>query len=366
MTNRGLFIFLFLLFAEFSSLASEPVVDDTLKANQNSKFLAFPFFLKSPETDWGFGGVGVYFFKAKKNDRKIRTSDINLVSLYTLRQQVVVVLGSTIFFPGEKEILRFQSSYSVYPDKFWGIGNNSPAEAEEDYSLHQFYFNPQFLRKIFWNWYAGIGYEFQHVGDFEYVANGVFDQQNVTGRNGGSVSGLGLLLTWDTRNNAYYPSKGSFAELGGTSYSKGFGSDFDFSALTIDLRKYVLLSVNSVLSMQLFVRDNTGDVPVRQLSLLGGPEIMRGYYKGRFADKDMFACQAEIRHFLFWRIGVTGFGSLGEVSQTVHQLSLNGLHYAGGAGVRIMVDRSEKLNLRIDYGFGEGSHGVYVILKEAF
>jgi hypothetical protein len=45
---------------------------------------------------------------------------------------------------------------------------------------------------------------------------------------------------------------------------------------------------------------------------------------------------------------------------------LDGFHYAAGAGLRLMVSKSEKLNLRIDYGFGKQSGGLYVILKEAF
>jgi hypothetical protein len=42
------------------------------------------------------------------------------------------------------------------------------------------------------------------------------------------------------------------------------------------------------------------------------------------------------------------------------------MHFSYGGGLRLMVQEKEKLNLRIDYGVGEGRSGVYVILKEAF
>ena len=366
MNKRKTLFFLILILAVCKSKSVVAAVDDSLKGNANSKFLIFPFFLRSPETNWGFGSVAAYFFKAKKNDPRIRTSDINLVTLLTLRDQVVGIMGGNVYFPEEKAIIRLQTSYSYYPDKSWGIGNNTYQTAQEGYSVKQFYFNPQFLVKVVRNWYVGFTYELQNIHDFIYDANGVFDQQNINGRYGGMVSGPGMLVTWDTRNNAFSPSKGLFTELNVTSFNKYTGSDFDFTTLTFDLRKFILVSRARVLGFQFFLKSNSGKVSFRNLSMLGGPEMMRGYYKGRYIDDDMFVFQAELRQYLFWRIGVAAFAGTGEVFPRINKLRLDGLHYAGGAGVRLMVSKSEKLNLRIDYGVGENSNGLYVILKEAF
>ena len=339
---------------------------DTLTETQHGRFLLFPFFLKSPETNWGFGAATAFFFKPSKHDPDIRTSDINLVGLYTLRKQVVIVLGSTIFFPKEKSILRFQSSFSFFPDKCWGIGNETLLEAEEAYSVKQFYFNPQLLRRFFRNWYAGLTYDLQHVGSFKYQPNGVFDRQDIIGRYGGNASGFGFLLTWDTRNNAYSPSKGSFMEFSAKSFDDKFRSDFDFSSVSLDLRNFRTLSENQVLALQLIIKNNSGSVPIRNMAMLGGSEIMRGYYQGRFMHKDMISFQAEFRQYLFWRLGCAGFIGLGEVASRSKNFNWDGLHYSYGAGLRFMVSKSEKLNLRVDYGVGENSSGLYVILKEAF
>lgn len=359
---------LFLVILIFSSLTlnCEASVDDTLPKGISSRFLVFPFLIRSPETSWGFGGAGAFFFKAKKNEDHLRTSDINLVSLYTLREQFVLVLGSTVFFPGEKEILRLQSSYSYYPDKFWGIGNSTLRSDEEEYRLKQTFFNPQFIFKLYRKYYAGINLELQDVSDFHYKAGGVFDAQSVAGRNGGFTSGVGLLLTWDTRNNAYSPSDGGFAEFNVTSYTSKIGSNFNFTSYIIDLRKFVSLGRNRVLGGQAYTRMNSGPAPLRYLSMIGGTELMRGYYKGRYSDQDMIAFQTEIRQYLFWRFGVAAFVSAGQVAGTVHAYGIDKFHYAYGGGLRIMLHEKEKLNLRIDFGFGEHSHGVYVILKEAF
>ena len=216
------------------------------------------------------------------------------------------------------------------------------------------------------NLYLGASYEFQHIHDFSYTAGGVFDSQHIAGKNGGKVSGFGLLLTWDKRNNAYSPSKGFFAELNFTSFDREIGSDYGFTTLTFDIRKFIPWRTNSVLALQGIYKSSEGNIPIRNLSALGGPEIMRGYYKGRFADKSYSAIQAEWRQYLFWRMGVVGFVGAGEVSPELDQYSLSGIHFAYGFGLRLMIKEREKLNLRIDYGWSKESHGLYVMIKEAF
>jgi len=354
-----------LLCNPFLSSGQNPVPLDTIQT-KDSRLLAFPFFLRSPETDWGFGGAAAYFFRPEKNDTLIRTSDVSLLGLYTLNEQVVIVLNSTVFFPGEDQIFRFQSSYSYYPDQFWGKGNDSPSDAKEPYSLKQFFANPQFLYRLYKRLYAGLNYEYQKTHDVRYQANGVFDQQDIIGRYGGNTSGLGILFTWDTRNSAFSPNRGFFSEMNYTSFSKSLGSDFNFSSFSVDMRKFLKLRINTVLALQGIARITDGEVPFRNLSMLGGSEMMRGFYKGRFTEEDMVCLQAEVRQYLFWRLGATGFFSAGQVSRKVNEFALDRFHGAVGAGIRFSLNEKEKLNLRIDYGYSSEGGAVYIILKEAF
>lgn len=356
-------VLLLLIFTSISSLAS---VDDTLPKGVSSKILAFPFVLRSPETSWGFGAASAFFFRPKKNDVKLRTSDINLIGLYTLKKQVVFVLGSTIFFPNEQKIFRFQGSYSYYPDKFWGLGNETSKNDREDYSLKQLFFNPQLIFKLYRNLFIGGSFELQNVEDFSYVRGGIFDVQEIPGREGGLAAGAGLLLTWDNRNNAYSPNKGVFAELNFTRFDKKLGSRFSFISSTLDLRKFISIGKSRTLGLQSFTRLTSGDTPIRYLSMLGGTEIMRGYYKGRYTDLNLAAFQAEIRQYLFWRLGVAAFAGIGQVGGKFADFGIDDFHFSYGAGIRILVHEKEKLNLRVDLGFGKNSSGAYVILKEAF
>ena len=348
-----------------NSEAALPVANDSLKI-QRSGFLVFPFFLISPETSWGFGGAAAYFFKTNDVEEKLRTSDVNLISLYTLEEQIVIVLGSTVYFPKEKQIFRWQSSYSYYPDKFWGIGNNTKASNVEDYTIKQFFLNPQYLWKIKPKLYFGTTVEYQLTKNFKYLSGGIFDQQNITGRYGGTTKGLGLLFTYDSRNATYAPTKGSFIEINITEFTKLIGSSFDFVSYSVEMKKFLAIKKNTIVGLHAFGKFNKGVVPVRNLATLGGSEIMRGFYKGRYADKNSVSFQTEVRQHLYKRLGVVGYASIGRVAGDISKLPFDNFHFAYGAGLRIMVEQKEKLNLRIDYGRGEGKDGLYVILREAF
>lgn len=366
---RGSIFIAFLCFFTVPAYAwqQKSIPIDSIPKENSKNLLAFPFAVRSLETNWGFGGIAARFFKPGKNeDTTVRTSDVNLLALYTLRSQLILVLSSTIFFPHEDHIFRFQASYSYYPDDFWGLGNHTEYTDKVGFSQKQYFVNPQFLKRIQGDIYLGVTYEWQHTGPVDYTPGNVFDQENIAGRHGGNTSGIGPILSWDTRNNAYSPDKGGFAEIQYVYFPSALGSDFNFTVLSIDLRKFFKLSSKSVIAVQGLGGLTFGNTPFRKLEELGGTDMMRGYYGGRYTDKCLMAYQAEYRRFLFWRIGIVAFAATGEVASTPSRFELDGLHYTGGGGVRFALSKEEKLNLRIDYGVAKHSNAFTVQLREAF
>ena len=128
-----------------------------------------------------------------------------------------------------------------------------------------------------------------------------------------------------------------------------------------------------MLGLNLLAMACDGDVPFGSLGLLGGIKHMRGYYEGFFRDKRMIEGQAELRWPLFnrwkgnWdRFGVAGFGGLGTVARNAKALALNDVVYSYGAGLRILLDRKQGINLRVDYAQGEETSGFYLTIGEAF
>ncbi len=303
------------------------------------------------------------------HDSTTRTSNIKNVTFYTLRNQLVIASDGTIYSPNEKYILHFIASFSHFPDRFWGLGNETSVDNQEKYSISQFDIYPQLLRKVFADFYLGVSYEFQNVYNFEYNTDGtsLFDIQNITGRKGGKISGAGILITWDSRNNAFSPSKGFYIQYYLGDYNRNIGSDFNFTLHNMDIRKYFAFKKDRVLAFQLNIVSTVGNTPVRDLASIGSSSYMRGYYEGRYTDRSMAAFQTEFRVPVTTRWGFTTFAGIGRVGSSLSDaLKFESLKPSFGVGLRYALRPKEKLNLRVDAGFGQQSQGTYINIGESF
>lgn len=324
----------------------------------------------SPETTLAFGGAGNYYFKLG-HDSTTRTSYVQALGLYTLRNQAVFGLESVVFFHNERYLLKTKGSASYFPDRFWGIGNNSQDDYE-GYTIGQFYLSPQLLRKTYKKLFLGPALEMQNVFSFEYghglpQGTSIFDKESVTGRNGSFTLGLGAVALWDGRNTAFSPSRGFYFSYSVIDFSSVFGSRYNYTSQVVDIRKYFPIMRNQVLAFQVIFNSNTGTVPVRSMVSIGNNTIMRGYYDGRFTDSNLFAAQVEHRIHLINRIGMVVFAATGRVGNSLDDLfDFSGLKPAVGTGLRYAIDKKEKLNFRFDLGFGERSNGFYFYITEAF
>ena len=329
--------------------------------------LVLPVIARSIETSWSFGSAASLTFKPKIRDVAVRTSNIQAIVLYSLRKQFVAAINGTIYLPGEKYILNHQFSYSYYPDKFWGIGPQTQDSSMENYNYKQYYIYLHPQRHIGNKMYLGLIYEFQRLFDVSYQKGGLFDTENIVGRNGYHVSGLGLSFTYDTRNNAFSPDRGEMLQFYFNHFANYFGSDYQYTNFVIDTRKFFRTFKDQVLAFQAYGFFNTGEVPIRSMGLLGGASKMRGYYEGRFRDKNLAIFQTEYRMPIFWRLGAVVFGDLGNVAGSLSSFNLDNIKFSYGAGLRVALNKTEKLNLRLDYGFASGSSsGFYLQLGEAF
>ena len=349
------------------SLQQHPAVaqNDSTKTRH---LLVLPVISRSIETGFSFGSVAAFTFRLSKQDTSSRTSNMQALVLYSTKKQLVTAINGSQYFHHEKYILNEQVSFSSFPDKFWGLGKNTQDQAEEPYKYNQYYIYLHLLRKLAPHFFIGTVFEKQKVWNISYVPGGAFDLQNVQGRQGYHVAGLGGSLTFDNRNNAFAPDKGFFGQLFVNHFDKFWASDFNYTNIVVDLRKYVTVSASQVLAFQVFSFNNTGhEVPIRSLASFGGANRMRGYYDGRYKDLNQLIFQTEYRFPVYRRFGAVLFGGTGSVGRNFADYAWNDLKYSYGAGIRFALGKKERLNMRVDYGIGQGTNnGFYLQLGEAF
>jgi len=338
----------------------------TVPEQKRSGILFIPVLYYTPETKTAFGVAAQYYYRERGSEMSGRPSTIVPAVIYTQKNQIMADISGQLYWKRETYRLDGELGYSKYPDKFYGIGNDTPEDAEEDLTPRYINLRVNVQRRVYSELNLGLGYEFQHSKLLEVEEGGLLDAGSVSGSDGGTVSGAGIFASWDTRDNIFYPSSGSYHQLSASVFGSALGSDFSFNRYQLELRQYLGM-LSHVLALQGQVTIATGTPPLQQLALFGGGDLMRGYYEGRYRERSMIAFQAEYRVVpIWWRLGLAAFAGLGDVAHDVGDFRLSDFNYSLGGGIRYLLSREEGITVRLDFGLGEGSSGVYITLGEAF
>lgn len=346
-----------------SSLYAQHAGKDSIHV-KTAGWTGFPFLFYTPETKTGAGGALNYFFREVESAPTARPSTLVPIFVYTQKQQFSASLISDLYWHREKNHLYGMVSYANWPNQFYGIGNDTPNHAE-DFTQRAVILDLQYQRQLRRGLYAGLQYQFHKSELTEVEAGGMLARRDIPGSETGTVSGVGAVVNWDTRDNVFYSSSGSFYQLSARVFDDRLRSDFDFIDYQVDLRHYFPLASSHVLAVQGFMNAISGDPPFYLMSLLGGQNLMRGLYEGRYRDKNVIAAQMEYRLPLKGRFGAVAFAGFGEVAPKVSAFELKSLKHTAGFGFRYQLVPAEKLNLRMDFGWGKGSSGFYMALSEA-
>lgn len=331
---------------------------DSLKSSLT--FLPAVFY--TPETKLGFGVYPNYIFRFSN---RCKPSNVSFLAYYTVNKQVSISLDPNLYFRDNDYILSGTIFYEKWPNSFFGFGTNVSRDNEEDYTTRNTGFGMDARRRIFENLYAGLTCEFNKIKFLKVEEGGALASGLITGSESGANAGTGFTISWDGRDNIFYPSAGEFLQLEYSFFGRTAGGDYTYNDLTLDMRKYFLLGARNVLAFQLYGDFIDGDAPFNYYSKVG--DIVRGYLPMLYIEKKLLAAQIEYRRVPVWRrFGFTLFAGTGSVARTVSDLEHSRFKFAAGFGLRYALVESEKVNIRIDYGVGDDSAELYLDVTEAF
>lgn len=324
-----------------------------------------PLVMYSPETHLGLGGLVVRFFRVRGEPRLSRVSSLAAIALATTRHQAIFEVLPEIYWDNESNHLFARIEYQRYPDSFWGVGDRTPDEAEERYLRERLRLRSVARRRVTGPLYAGLAGDFMLLSG-TYSEDGIFATTDVPGEDGGFTSGIGPHVSFDTRDNTVSSRSGSLLEATWLGFHEVVGSDYRFWKLMTGARHFFPVGQESALGMRYYGEFQNGSVPYYQLAMLGGDELLRGYFLGRYRDQTLVALEAEYRFPLFWRFGAVAFAGAAEVAGAPRALDADPVRLAAGGGLRFAVSPEERLNLRLDAGVGPDTFGVYFTAREAF
>jgi hypothetical protein len=328
-------------------------------------WFAYPYAFYSPETNLAFGAGGIVSTKLAE---ETKSSSATLSGYYSINNQFDITLQPEIYFTKNSYKLWAKINYGEIFDYFYGIGNQTANVDNDQYLQGNFLTQIKFQPKLFDDRLnLGFSYEFRHLNILDRKDNPNLDNKNLIGINGGTTSGLGIVASWDSRDNIFYPHTGGYYEFNATSFQKCFGSDFTYTKYVLDMRRFFPAFSDHTFGLQSYFMQVTAAPPFYDLALMGGDRVMRGYLYGRYRDKFYYAFQGEYRvPNLIWKFGFTAFAGFGDVATKISKIEIHNVKPTYGFGVRFRFDELQKLDLRADFGFGKGTSGIYFSVNQAF
>ena len=336
---------------------------DTTNVVSRKSLFVIPHFAFQQETSFA-GGVAVgYYFKS--NDIS-KISSVSGSAYYTALHQFIFNVTPKLFWGENKQWYLYSNlNLRKYPDYFYGVGN-VPTNIKQAFTSKNYglLLQPQYA--ISKNLLLGISASVKNENTL--VSDMPENGYNALGWEPFTQVNLGVLATYDSRNNQFYAENGLFAKLQ-LSSSKLLGlSTFNSTDLSLDFRHYVPLFEGHVFAYQAMVQGvfSNSQLPFQLLPTLGGRDLMRGYRQGMYRDNLLFVGQAEYRLPIYKRLKMAAFCSAGDVVDTQYA-HIDKLKVAYGIGLRYRLNDA-RVHLRVDFAknnYGEKMQ-FYITATEAF
>jgi len=372
---RGLFLLLSLLTVQGVVAQSDNLVkrylNNVLSESGDPsapKLINYPTVAYAPETSWELGVSSLYVYSANR-DLSNRLSEIKAFTFYTLENQYGFWLDHALYTDENKWFFYGRARYQSFPLFYYGIGRETPSEhialIDGEYTL----FRERLLRETLPSLYFGLELDYQGLNRVNYIDTETDFELPEVGAMGSNNLGIGLGLLYNNIHNAMNPREGLYSEWAFMNYNTAAGSDYNMTTYVIDNRIYRPVKENTVFAAQVYGQFTSGNAPFNMLALMGGESLMRGYYLGRYRDKNLVAGQVEYRILPFEfskRWGASVFLAAGQVYGDEYGFNWDQFLPTGGAGIRYLIFPEKDIYTRIDVSFTEEGRGVYFFIGEAF
>lgn len=335
------------------------------KPNKKIDFGFIPGPNYSATTGLGLGLLGTATYSADHTDPTLPRSNASVYSNMTTAGFFVVGLRGNHIFPHENFQLDYKVNLSTFSTSYWGMGyaNADNDDNETDYRRNRINAMARFMVKLAPNTYIGpfVNYRVTQASDVNEDFSYLWQGQDKTIH----TYTAGLSFTYDSRDFMLNASKGVFVQIDQTFTPRCFGNGkYNFSTTEATFATYGKLWKGAILAGELHGQFNYGHIPWSQLATVGSNDRMRGYYEGRYNDKNVIEGQVELRQHIKGRNGVVAWVALANAFPNFKNIAWR--YTLPNAGVGYRWEFKKRINIRVDYGFTRNGGGFIFNINEAF
>ena len=328
---------------------------------QRGDFVVVPIPMSNPTFGAGLILGGAYFYAQTEEQKKVQPASLTGGGVaYMENGSYAVALMQQSYWNENRWRLQAVAGYVDFsldlttPDS---SGGTSQAAWGIDGGLTQIK-----ISRRFWDshWYGGLLARYMRIdqnidlsiSEQDFELGGPLD-----------VAGLGAVFEYDTRDNPFNASKGHYAKLDAVfSRTSGVGEDDDYAAYGANFRSYHGFTDDLTLAWEVRACERDGNVPLWNACFIS----LRGFSATEYIGLRSASAQAELRWQMSPRWGLVGFGGMGYAGTSLAEAGDSQNTPSYGAGIRFMVLKSQRINIRVDFAKSENDEAMHLSVGEAF
>ena len=360
-----LVLFTTLAFADESKTDTRPGIapdirdDEAVLKTQRGNFVAVPIPISNPTLDTGLVAGAAYFYKQTEEQKKIQPASLTAAGgLYTSNDSRALAIvqqnywkNNTWRFTGAVGAADLRLSL-LSPDQTLSGGS-------VDWRINGEFLFAKLSRKIAGHWYGGLNLrvvDADQTFEFSQPSPGFDFGNNVRS------AGLGLTAEYDARDMPLNTYSGRYFKVDALFNDESLGSDKTYQSYSLAYRSYHKLTDSLVLAWEVQGCKKGGTMPLWDACMIK----LRGFSVTDYLGSETASGQVEARWRLSERWGLVGFAGSGYVSNSFSEFRDHDPIPSYGAGIRFMVLKAKRINLRIDYARSKDSDAIHVAVGEAF
>lgn len=330
---------------------------DTTIVGKKLSILPVPAIGYAPETNMYFGGVVLFSKKITQDDR---ASNAKVELNYSLKNQLIIEIGWNIFTQNEKFNFKGNLQRRNFPDFYYGASERKYAPAPITYDSKRTNTWVSASKQILPFTFMGALLRYSEYWDIVTKNSAIIYEELHEAK----TYGAGVTFLIDSRSNLLNPKSGKYMEI---TPSLNKAIEQPYVKIIADFRHYQRISKHWCASIRLYNEYNTANPPFFDMAIMGGDQLIRGYYLGMYRSKGLSVAQTEIRGSIYQRLGAAFFGGAGLPFWDTSSLQSLHLKPNVGAGLRYLIDKTGDVNLRLDFAHSlrEG-FGFYIAFGESF
>lgn len=313
----------------------------------------------------GLGIMATATYSMDRTDPTLTRSNASLFSDMTTKGFLLIGLKGNNFFPKERFRLDYRAYIYTFPTNFWGIGyaNGNNDDNETNYRRNRVDLMGRFLFRMARNTYIGPMLNFRYIKALEVSPGNMltlFNGQDLTVHS----QTAGFSFIYDSRDFMLNAYRGWFVQLDQTFTPRFLGNDYCFSTTDLTVSTYRKVWKGGVLAGELHGGFNYGNPAWCLMSEVGGNSRMRGYFEGRYRDKNIIEAQVELRQRIKKRHGAVVWVGAAEVFPRFDAMRWKRILPNVGLGYR--WEFKQRINVRLDCGWSKNGPGFMFNINEAF